>query len=127
MKRLFWCIFLLSFASGCATPLIIDNGYQRRVFIPCDNDDLCFRDTYNVAWDNGCKYNCRDYPVSYRTKLSEYQSNKTEYILLPKSKAPAIIHHLLGIADSTVMGAIDLVPGINTHPVVAEQVQCGGM
>jgi hypothetical protein len=85
MKRLLWYIFLMSFISGCATPLIIDNGNQSRVFTPCTNNDLCFRDTYNVAWDNWCQYNCRDYPVSYRSKQSEYESNKVEYILLPKS------------------------------------------
>ena len=85
MKRMLCLIFLSSFGFGCATPLIIDNGNQRRVFIPCTNDNLCFRDTYNIVWDNWCPNNYRDYPVSYRTKQSEYESSKVEYILLPKS------------------------------------------
>lgn len=85
MKCLLWCIFLSAFIYGCAAPLILDNGSQSRVFIPCTNNDLCFRDTYNVAWDNGCSYNYRDYPISYRTKQSEYESNKVEYILLNRT------------------------------------------
>lgn len=85
MKRLIWSAFLLSFLSGCATPLIIDNGTQSRVFTPCTNNDFCFRDTYSVAWENWCQNDVRDYPVSYRTKQSEYESNKVEYILLPTS------------------------------------------
>jgi hypothetical protein len=86
MKRLFCFVFLISLVSGCcATPLVIDNGNQSRVFTPCTNDGLCFRDTYNVAWDSSCSTDCRDFPVSYRTKQTEYESNKVEYILLPKS------------------------------------------
>jgi len=90
MKRLICLVFLSSTISGCATPVIIDNGSQSRVFTPCTNNDFCFRDTYNIAWDNsrsccpdyGRSY-CPDYPVSYRSKQSEYESNKVEYILLP--------------------------------------------
>lgn len=52
MKRLLCLIVLLGAVSGCAKPVVIDNGTQSRVFIPCTNDNLCFKDTYNVAWDN---------------------------------------------------------------------------
>lgn len=85
MKRLLWSVFLVSSLSGCATPVIIDNGSQSRVFTPCTNDHLCFRDTYNVAWDNWCPNVERDYPVSYRTKQSVLDSDRTEFILLRRS------------------------------------------
>ena len=85
MKRLLSILVLLGAVSGCAKPVVIDNGTQRRVFIPCTNDNLCFKDTYNVAWDNWCPSIYRDYPVSYRTKQSEYESNRVEYLLLPTS------------------------------------------
>lgn len=77
---------LLGAISGCcAKPVVIDNGTQSRVFIPCTNDNLCFKDTYNVVWDKGCSSAYRDYPISYRTKQSEYESNRVEYLLLPTS------------------------------------------
>lgn len=86
MKRLLYLIVLLGAVSGCcAKPVVIDNGTQSRVFIPCTNDNLCFKDTYNVAWDNWCPSMYRDYPVSYRTKQSEYESSRVEYLLLPTS------------------------------------------
>jgi len=84
MKRLLWLISLLCVLNGCATPLVIDNGVQTRVFTPCTNNEFCFRDTYNITWDRMCQYD-HGFPVSYRSKQSEYESNKVEYILLPKS------------------------------------------
>ncbi len=82
MKRLLWSVLLISTLSGCATPVVIDNGSQFRVFTPCTNDTLCLRDTYNVAWDNWCPDVERDYPVSYRTKQSILNSNRTEFIMI---------------------------------------------
>lgn len=89
MKLVLRLILLSSILSGCATPLVIDNGAQSKVFIPCENDILCFRDTYNVAWDNRCPNVYRDFPVSYRTKQTEFESSRVEYILLPHAVAPA--------------------------------------
>ena len=83
MKKLLCLIFLLGSVTGCARPLMIDNGIQSRVFTPCTNDNLCIRDSYNIAWDYTCSSSFPDYPVSYRTKQSEYQSNRVEYILRP--------------------------------------------
>lgn len=86
MRQLVLFSLLVCLMAGCcATPLVIDNGTQSRVFTPCTNDSLCFRNTYNVAWDNGCSPHAQDYPVSYRTKQTEYESNRVEYILLPQS------------------------------------------
>ena len=85
MKRLILFILLSSSISGCATPLIIENGNQSRIFTPCTSDDLCFRDGYQVAWDNWSPGRSRDYPVSYRANQYEYLSNKAEYILVPDS------------------------------------------
>lgn len=85
MKRLLLFAALLGLSSGCATPLVIDNGTQTRVFTPCTNDNFCFRNTYNIAWDTGHTFNNRDYPVTYRTKQTEYESNRVEYLLLPQS------------------------------------------
>ncbi len=86
MKRLVLLLALPCFLFGCyATPLVIDNGTQSRVFTPCTNNNLCFRDTYHVTWDNGCSFYGQDYPVSYRSKQSEYESNRVEYILLPQN------------------------------------------
>ena len=86
MKQLVLLLVLPCFLFGCcATPLVIDNGVQTRVFTPCTNNNLCFRDTYLVTWDNGCSSYGQDYPVSYRSKQSEYESNRVEYSLLPQN------------------------------------------
>jgi hypothetical protein len=86
MRKSVLLLVLPCFLFGCyATPLVIDNGTQSRVFTPCTNNNLCFRDTYNVTWDNGHSCYGRDYPVSYRSKQSEYESNRVEYILLPQN------------------------------------------
>lgn len=82
---MFLILFCFVISGCCATPLVIDNGTQSRVFTPCTNDNLCFRDTYNVTWDNSCSFYGQGYPVSYRSKQSEYESNRVEYILLPQS------------------------------------------
>lgn len=85
MKKLLLLLSFVGCVSGCATPVFVDNGTQSRVFTPCTNDNLCIRDSYNIAWDYTCSWNFPDIPVSYRSKQSEYQSNKVEYILRPES------------------------------------------
>ena len=85
MKRFTLFLLLTCFMTGCATPLVIDNGTQSRIFTPCTNDALCFRDSYHIAWDNGYPCGLQDFPVSYRSKQTEYESNHVEYILLPHS------------------------------------------
>lgn len=87
MKRLIFFMLLSGSLSGCyATPLVIDNGSQSRIFTPCTNDNLCLRDSYSVTWDHFCSSYAPDYPISYRTKQSEYESNRVEYVLLPKNE-----------------------------------------
>ena len=34
-----------------ATPVVVDNGTQARVLVPCSNDNLCVRNTYEIAKD----------------------------------------------------------------------------
>lgn len=85
MRRLIFFALLTASVSGCARPVIIENGTQSRVFTPCTNDNLCIRDSYNVAWDSFCYRDSRDYPVTYRSKQYEYESNRVEYILLPEN------------------------------------------
>ena len=76
---------------GCANgarPVMVDNGTQSRMLIPCTNDNLCVRSGYEVAKDAWCSKGCaagdkccnQDYPVSYRSKNWEYESNRYEYI-----------------------------------------------
>jgi hypothetical protein len=91
MKRLLCFIILSCTVSGCATstPFVIDNGTRSRVFIPCTTDSLCFRDGYDIVWDNWCPDAVADYPVSYRVKQSEYLSDRVEYILKPRKDAEA--------------------------------------
>ena len=86
MKRLVGLILLMGAVSGCATPLIVDNGAQSRVFIPCANDSLCIRDSYSIAWDYTCSGMYPDYPISHRSKQSEYQSDRVEFILTPLNR-----------------------------------------
>jgi hypothetical protein len=95
MKQIL-CIFLIlvlaGMVSGCAgIPLVLDNGAQRRIFTPCTNDNLCFRDTYDVSWDSWCNWcnwgGCgprQDFPVTYRTKQVEYEGKQVEYIYAPR-------------------------------------------
>ncbi len=91
MIRLVRIALVSSIISGCTTPLLIDNGAHSKVFIPCENEIFCFRDTYNIAWDNWCPNSCRNFPVSYRSKHSDYESNHTEYLLTPKTEQPGAI------------------------------------
>ncbi|QWV92355.1 hypothetical protein KP004_14195 [Geomonas oryzisoli] len=88
MKRLVYLVLLSAAVAGCATttPVVINDGVRSRAFIPCTTDSLCFRDGYNVTWDNWCPNINRDYPVSYRLKQFEYMSNRVEYILLPRTE-----------------------------------------
>ena len=86
MKKLLGVMVLVGCVSGCCSvPVVLDNGIQSKVFTPCTDDNLCFRETYNIAWDRWCPLNCNDYPISYRTKQTEFESKKVEYILMPKS------------------------------------------
>jgi hypothetical protein len=76
-------IFVLA---GCASKstVVVDNGVQSRVLVPCNDDALCVRSAYDVAIDMWCPQGCKDYPVSYRTKQWEYESSRVEYIYLPR-------------------------------------------
>ena len=93
---LFVFVVMIFLNTGCTTkPLMLDNGVQQRVFTPCTDDKLCFRDTYDVSWDtwrNWCNWcdqgevsSRRDFPVTYRTKQMEYESRKVEYIYSPRN------------------------------------------
>lgn len=84
-------VSVLSIIAGCANgakPVVIDNGTQSRMLVPCTNDNLCVRSGYEVAKDAWCTSSCavgerccaQDYPVSYRSKSWEYESNRVEYI-----------------------------------------------
>ena len=77
-------VTILSAVAGCAGPVVIDDGVRSRVFIPCTQDNLCFRNTYGVAWDNYCS----NYPVSYRNNDYEYESRRVEWIYQPREYAP---------------------------------------
>lgn len=76
-----------------ATPVVVDNGTQARVLVPCSNDNLCVRNSYEIAKDVWCPDNCftggvccqKDYPVSYRSKNWDYESNRVEYIYMPRT------------------------------------------
>ena len=67
MRRIFWFMAVTCLLSGCAT-----GCPTGKVIGPCGSDSQCYRDSYGIAWDNWCWNSCRDYPVSYRTKQSEY-------------------------------------------------------
>lgn len=67
-------------AAGCVAtpPIVMESGFQRKVITPCDNDAFCFRHTYDVTWDAGCRKGdvefgalcgalSQVYPVSYRS------------------------------------------------------------
>ena len=87
-------LLMATIAGGCvAKPVVVDNGTQSRIIIPCTNDALCVRNTYEIAKDAWCPQNClpgdyncrRDYPVSYRSKNWEYETNRVEYIYTPRN------------------------------------------
>lgn len=81
MKKMICLIGILIMAgslSGCATPVTVTDGVHSRAFIPCANDDLCFRKTYGIARDNSCS----DFPVAYRNDDRVYNTDKNEWIHL---------------------------------------------
>jgi hypothetical protein len=91
---IFLLLLVAAITGGCvATPVVVDNGTQSRILVPCVNDTLCVRATYEVARDVWCPTDCvsgdvrcrRDYPVSYRSKNWEYETNRVEYIYLPRT------------------------------------------
>lgn len=79
MKSLIGLLILTGSLSGCATPVAVTDGAHKRAFIPCSNDELCFRNTYGIARDN----NCSDFPVSYRNDDREYTTTNYEWIYRP--------------------------------------------
>lgn len=68
----------LLMVAGCAVsrPVEIEDGVRSRVFTPCTQDNLCFRNTYGVARD----LYCGDYPVTYRSNDYEFESKRYEWI-----------------------------------------------
>lgn len=87
-------LLMATIMGGCiARPVVVDNGTQSRIIIPCTNDALCVRNTYEIAKDVWCPQSClpgdylcrRDYPVSYRSKNWEYETNRVEYIYMPRN------------------------------------------
>lgn len=92
ISLMFVVLLMVAITCGCvATPVVVDNGIQSRVIVPCTNDSLCVRNTYEVAKDVWCTHNsclqgyanfacCLDYPVSYRSKNWEYETDRFEYI-----------------------------------------------
>ena len=86
MNKILWCIGLIAcvsvLASCCATPVVVEDGVRSRVFIPCTQDNLCFRNTYGVTRDNSCN---SDYPVAHRNNDSVYDSTRYEWIYQPRA------------------------------------------
>ena len=74
MNCLIGLLFLAGLMSGCATQVAVTDGVHRRAFIPCANDELCFRKTYGIARDNQCS----DFPVAYRNDDRVYNTEKKE-------------------------------------------------
>ena len=78
MKKMLCMLIAVCALSGCVTSVLVDDNTHRKVFKACECDTLCVRDVYSVAWDNGCRYNCRDYPVTYRAQ-------QTEFVMVPET------------------------------------------
>lgn len=72
MRKLLCLVSVTILLSGCAS-----NCRNGIITNPCASDSQCYRDSYSIVWDSWCRNGCRDYPVSYRTK-------QTEYIVLPE-------------------------------------------
>lgn len=84
-------------AGGCVTtqPTVMESGFQRKIITPCDNDVLCFRHSYDVTWDAGCREGgarssslcgapSNGYPVSYRSNEYIFETGSYGYaITLP--------------------------------------------
>ncbi len=97
MRFYFVCLIILMAAmmSGCATssPITMESGFQRKIITPCDNDVLCFRHTYDVTWDTGCRTagveyttSCgyaaqKGYPVSYRSNEYIFETGEYGYLI----------------------------------------------
>ena len=79
MTRLIGLLILAGSLSGCATPVMVTDEVHRRAFIPCVNDELCFRNTYGIARDNSCS----DFPVAYRNNDREFTTANKEWIFQP--------------------------------------------
>ena len=69
-------LILAGLLSGCSAPVIVTDGVHIRAFIPCANDELCFRNTYGIARDNYCS----DFPVTYRNDDREFNAQNYEWI-----------------------------------------------
>lgn len=76
VKYLAGLAIIAGFISGCASPLSVTDGVHKRAFIPCDKDELCFRNTYGIARDNSCS----DFPVSYKNNDKEYITPNKEWV-----------------------------------------------
>lgn len=75
--------------TGCVAnaPLVLENGFQRKVITLCDNDLYCFRTGYSVTWEQVCSHTGSDgalsciagYPVSYRSKEYSVETGEERY------------------------------------------------
>jgi len=85
MKRLYWLVFLAGLISLGAASQDMDNGNQpQQPSAPtaAQDSNSCPKDAYNVAWDSWSATDQPDFPVSYRAKKRDPNSNKVEYIML---------------------------------------------
>lgn len=100
MKKLLCLVVLLVCVSGCANPPIyMMKDFHQKEITRCDNDMFCFREVYDVAWDNSCSSECNKYvfpcgtgyhehvsgfPVSYRTRTQIHVNDPHGYaVTLP--------------------------------------------
>lgn len=102
-------VLMATIVAGCVAtpPIVMESGFQRKVITPCDNDILCFRHTYDVTWDTGCRENntgfgslcasysgrsSRGYPVSYRSNEYIWETGSYGYaVTLPAGGAVRMI------------------------------------
>lgn len=57
VMRLHVLLILAGMLAGCAAvpmPVVMDSHVQRRIITPCDDDQFCFRRSYEVLWDTRC-------------------------------------------------------------------------
>jgi hypothetical protein len=76
MKCFAGLLIVVGLFSGCASSISVTDGVHKRAFIPCANDELCFRNTYGVARDNSCS----DFPVTYKNNDKEYNTSNREWV-----------------------------------------------
>jgi len=90
MKRLYWLVFLAGLISLGAASQDVDNGSQQQTAASnaAQNSTTCPKDAYNVVWDSWSAADHPDFPVSYRAKKHDPNSNKVEYIMLCNPGAP---------------------------------------